>query len=207
MPKAAVQLLRRVRVRPVLGLLAIVAGCFSSIATAVTAVPEETPQEQATLQEGALEGAEAAAQEGAWEVQSDSYEILLDKRQITYVGNVVAEQGEYRIKADRMLAFFNENNELIRLEADGTQQVQAELEALDQPQKTRLLGDRLLYDMHADRVTARGHTKLFRGTDTMDAHELVYNLVEERVVAMRSNDARVKVIMYPEGSNKRVVQE
>ncbi len=145
--------------------------------------------------------------EGAWEVQSDSYEILLDKRQITYVGNVVAEQGEYRIKADRMLAFFNENNELIRLEADGTSKVQAELEALDQPQKTRLLGDRLLYDMHEDRVTARGHTKLFRGTDTMDAHELVYNLLEERVVAMRSNDARVKVVMYPEGSTKPVIPE
>jgi|GEM_PF-1887140 len=150
---------------------------------------------------------QAQVAEGAWEVQSDSYEILLDKRQITYVGNVVAEQGEYRIKADRMLAFFNENNELIRLEADGTKAVQAELEALDQPQKTRLLGDRLLYDMHEDRVTARGHTKLFRGTDTMDAHELVYNLMEERVVAMRSTDARVKVIMYPEGSTKPVVAE
>lgn len=145
--------------------------------------------------------------EGPWEVQSDSYEILLDKRQITYVGNVIAEQGEYRIKADRMLAFFNENNELIRLEADGTSAVQAELEALDQPQKTRLLGDRLLYDMHEDRVIARGHTKLFRGADTMDAHELIYNLMEERVVAMRSADARVKVVMYPEGSTKPVVAE
>jgi lipopolysaccharide transport protein LptA len=146
-------------------------------------------------------------QEAPWEVQSDSYEILLDKRQITYVGNVVAEQGEYRIKADRMLAFFNENNELIRLEADGTSAVQAELEALDQPQKTRLLGDRLLYDMHDDRVTARGNTKLLRGTDTMDAHELVYNLMEERVVAMRSNEARVKVVMYPEGSIKPAMPE
>jgi lipopolysaccharide export system protein LptA len=41
----------------------------------------------------------------------------------------------------------------------------------------------------------------------MDAHELVYNLLEERVVAMRNNDARVKVIMYPEGSTKPAVQE
>ncbi len=135
-----------------------------------------------------------------WEVQSDSYEILLDQRQITYVGNVVAEQGEYRIKADRLRAYFNEKNELIRMEADGTPTLQAELEALDQPQVTRLLGDRLLYDMRDDRVTAKGHTKLFRGPDTMDAHELIYNLLEERVVALRNDQSRVKVVMFPEGT-------
>jgi lipopolysaccharide transport protein LptA len=145
-------------------------------------------------------GSAVSLEGGAWEVQSDSYEILLDQHQITYVGNVVAEQGEYRIKADRMRAYFNENNELIRMEADGSTDVQAELEALDQPQKTRLLGDRLLYDMRDDQVTARGHTRLYRGTDTMDAHELVYNIVEERVVAQRNDQARVKVVMYPEGT-------
>ncbi len=142
-----------------------------------------------------------------WEVQSDSYEILLDQRQITYVGNVVAEQGEYRIKADRLRAYFNEKNELIRMEADGTSSLQAELEALDQPQITRLLGDRLLYDMRDDRVTAKGHTKLLRGPDTMDAHELIYNLLEERVIALRNDTARVKVIMFPEGTRPPVDAE
>lgn len=142
-----------------------------------------------------------------WEVESDSYEILLDQRQITYVGNVVAEQGEYRIKADRLRAYFNEKNELIRMEADGSSTLQAELEALDQPQVTRLLGDRLLYDMRDDRVTAKGHTKLFRGPDTMDAHELIYNLLEERVVALRNDQSRVKVVMFPEGARPPEVVE
>jgi len=141
-----------------------------------------------------------SAESGPWEVQSDSYEILLDQRQITYVGNVVASQGEYLIKADRMRAYFNDKNELIRMEADGTSEVQAELEALNQPQTTRLFGDRLLYDMQEDRVTARGHTRLFRGYDTMDAHEVIYNLTEERVVALRNDESRVRVIMYPEGA-------
>ena len=142
-----------------------------------------------------------------WEVQSDSYEILLDQRLITYVGNVVAEQDEYRIKADRMRAYFNEKNELIRMEADGSSTVQAELEALKQPEKTRLVGDRLVYDMLDDRVTARGSTRLFRGPDTMDAHELIYNLLEERVVALRNSESRVKVVMFPEGSRPTVPTE
>ncbi|MCP5180942.1 MAG: lipopolysaccharide transport periplasmic protein LptA [Pseudomonadales bacterium] len=142
----------------------------------------------------------AVGSDQPWEVQSDSYEILLDQRQITYVGNVVASQGEYRIRASRLRAYLNEKNEIIRLEADGSAATQAELEALNQPQETRLFGDRLLYDMRADKVTARGHTRLFRGTDTMDAHELVYNLTDEKVVAMRNTQERVRVVMYPEGT-------
>ena len=141
-------------------------------------------------------------QNGAWNVQSDTYEILLDKRQVTYMGNVVAEQGEYRIRADRLRAYLNENNEVVRMEAHGTTRLQAELESLNQPQKTRLNGDSLFYNLNAARVTARGNTVFTRGQDQMNAHELTYNLNEERIVANRNATDRVRVVLFPEGSRQ-----
>ena len=144
--------------------------------------------------------APADSTDGAWNVQSDTYEILLDERQVTYVGNVVAEQGEYRIKADRLRAFFNEKNEVIRMEAHGAGAAQAQLESLQAPEETRLHGDSLFYNLSAARVTARGNTLFVRGHDKMNAHELTYNLNEERVVANRNATDRVRVVLFPEGS-------
>ncbi len=148
----------------------------------------------------ALVSATAETTNGAWNVQSDTYEILLDERQVTYVGNVIAEQGTYRIKADRLRAFFNERNEVIRMEAHGTRSAQAQLESLNQPEETRLHGDSLFYNLPDARVTARGNTQFVRGHDTMNAHELTYNLNEERVVANRNATERVRVVLFPEGS-------
>ncbi len=144
--------------------------------------------------------ATAESSGGAWEVQSDTYEILLEERQVTYRGNVIAEQGEYRIKADRLRAFFNERNEVIRMEAHGTSAGQAELENLTREPRTELFGDSLYYNLNDAQVTARGNTTFSQGHDTLNAHELTYNLTEERVVANRNAEERVRVVLYTEGS-------
>ena len=144
--------------------------------------------------------ASANAANEPWDVQSDSYEILLDQKQVTYLGNVVAEQGVFTIKADRLRAFFNDNNEVIRMEAYGTKAAQAELEDRGQAPVTRLHGDALHYNLNNSRVTARGNTLLVRGQDTLNAHELVYNLNEERVVANRNDQERVRVVLFPQGT-------
>lgn len=140
----------------------------------------------------------AAAEAGAAlpiNIEAGRFEMLLAERKATYVGNVIAVQGDYEIQADRLIVHFNEDNQVTSMIATGDP---AKLSDHSAAPPITVTGASLDYQFDAAAVRATGGATLFQGEDRMTAERISYDLDADRAQAFSGNGGRVRLIFRPE---------
>lgn len=94
---------------------------------------------------------------------------------MTYTGNVVITQGTLRIEGQEVVVYRNDNNEISRLIASGTEPAWvADQFDINEP-ITRLEGKTVTYDAETGVITAQGKARLQQGRNVATAHFIRYN--------------------------------
>lgn len=113
-----------------------------------------------------------------------------------YEGNVELLQGNRRVTADR-IELFTRNGELNRVEATGQPVTMREGDDLE----TR--ADKLVYDLNARTVVMIGNAFMRRDGSTFEGARVEYHMDNRRVDASSEGDQRVRLVIPPEGIQRR----
>jgi len=111
-------------------------------------------------------------------------------RQVTFLGNVVARQGDVVIYAARLTLFYAaESREIERVEADGDVRiVQGERVATGQKG--------VLY-REEGRVVLTGAARVHQGEDFVEGDEIIVLLNEEKSIVQGREGGRVNAVFHP----------
>jgi lipopolysaccharide export system protein LptA len=154
------------RSRPQVGLGLLLA--FVLLAGSAVAQQEAQPQRK------------AAQEEDPVEIVSDSLVVEQEKQLATFTGNVDAVQGEMRLRADKLLVYYQEDNEQAGADqpAGGDQAIQR-IEAMGNVFVTRpgetAKGDNGTYQPATGEVTLEGNVVLTRGQNVIRGARLLSN--------------------------------
>ncbi len=124
------------------------------------------------------------------DITANELEVLEQKKQSIFRGDVVVTQGDMRLRSDHLVVFFDEQNQIRRIEAQG------QVELVD-PQR-RATGERAVYDRQEDILQLSGQAVVVQGENRVAGDEIVLYLGENRSL-VRSRDAgRVRAVIIPE---------
>lgn len=133
----------------------------------------------------------------AQQIDVKSDELFTDKgnRSATFVGKVVARQGDLTVYADRLTVFYAEKGgEVERIEADGNVR-------LDQGNRLGT-GGHALYDLKEEKVTLTVDPRVQQGEDFVTGKVITYSLSEEKSMVTGGSDSRVRALIHPKGKGK-----
>jgi len=111
-------------------------------------------------------------------------------RQVTFLGNVVARQGDVVIYAARMTLFYaSENREIDRVEAEGDVRI---------VQGARVAtGQKGVLYREEGRVVLTGAARVHQGEDFVEGDEIVVLLNEEKSIVQGREGGRVNAVFHP----------
>lgn len=125
-------------------------------------------------------------------IQIKSDELLADnsKRTATFVGNVVARQGDLVLSADKLVVTYGEQgNELSRAEAFNNVRI------VQGPRRGQ--ASHGIYDTVKGTIVLDGNPKVFQGENTITGAVITYYLDEDRSVVSGGPGGRVEAVIQP----------
>lgn len=125
------------------------------------------------------------------QIKADSLEVDLKNNQATYSGKVQINQASFRLSADKVIVFFD-NQQPSRLEAKGNPlyfQQQSD-DGLWQGQAKRLS-----YRLDSGLLILEGDAELSQGKNQMRSQSLTYDLNQSRLKA--SGKGGIEMLLYP----------
>lgn len=131
------------------------------------------------------------------QIDIKSNELFTDsnKRTATFVGKVVAKQGDLIVYSDTLIIYYAEKgSEVERIEADGNVRI--------------VQGNRIGTGGHAVRSMKEGtivltiNPKVQDGEDSVVGKVITYYVDQEKSVVTSGPDARVRAIINPKGTGK-----
>lgn len=136
------------------------------------------------------EEGEKPVDRGPVQVRSDRLEADQQMNRVTFVGNVVAEQGDVTIYADELVLYWRgENREIERIESFGDVRiVQGERVATSQ---------KAIYRSNEGRIVLTGSPKVHRGQSFIEGDEIIFLLDEEKSL-VKGEEGRVNAVFQPE---------
>lgn len=111
------------------------------------------------------------------EITSDSLEVQQQQNQATFVGNVVAIQGEVRLKADRMTVYYAgaDEKKSAGTEAQTVKKIDVDGNVfLSTPEETAS-GAKGDYDVVGEEIHLQDNVVLTRGKNVLKGNALTYN--------------------------------
>ncbi len=132
-------------------------------------------------------------------IEAGHFEMLLAENKATYVGGVVAVQGEREIRADHLTVYFDEDNDVVSMLAEGDPATLSDRAA--EPPIT-VTGAALDYHFDEQRVRVSGGGALVQGEDRLTAEIIIYDLEAERAEAFSNSGGRVQLTLEPKDSNE-----
>ena len=131
-------------------------------------------------------------------IEAGHFEMLLAEHKAMYTGGVVAIQGDREIRADHLTVYFNEDNDVVSMVAEGDPATLSD-RAADPP--ITVTGAALDYQFDEDRVRVSGGSTLVQGEDRVTAEIIIYDLEAERAQAFSNNGGRVQLTLEPKENN------
>jgi lipopolysaccharide export system protein LptA len=118
-----------------------------------------------------------------------------------YRGNVILEQGNLSIRADRMETHTRQN--ITEYVVATGQPVKLRQQADEQNEEIQAEANKVEYHMISRKVDMFGDVTLRQGTDLFTGHALHYGIDDKHLSATGddSNDGRIKVIIQPKKSS------
>jgi lipopolysaccharide export system protein LptA len=130
-------------------------------------------------------------------IQIKSNELVSDTaaRTATFIGKVVARQGDITIYSDRLVISYSEKGkEVDKVEAFGNVRI---------VQENRLgLAAHALYENKTGKITLDGNPKVYQGDDVVSGKVITYLVNEQKSVVTGSPNERVQAVIHPKGKEK-----
>ncbi len=128
------------------------------------------------------------------QITSDRLEAEHAARQVRFIGNVAARQGELLIYAGELIAYLSERQEIERIEA---------LRDVRIIQGVRVAtGQKGVYYRADARFVLTGSPRIRQGEDFIEGEEITVFLNEERSIVRGRNGSRVQAVFHPRGENR-----
>ncbi len=133
-------------------------------------------------------------------IRSNELQADTKGRTATFIGKVVAKQGEITIFADRLVVRYAEKGgDLEKVEASGNVRI---------VQKNRIGTARYgVYQTREGKITLSGSPKVVQGKDMITGKEITYFVNEERSVVTGGPEDRVEAVIYPKGKERNDLQK
>ena len=132
------------------------------------------------------------------QIKSDQLQADNSKKQATFIGNVMARQGDLVLYADKLVVTYAEQGgELTRVEAfDNVRIVQG---------TRRGQAGHGFYDTAKGTIVLDGSPKVFQDSNTISGTQIIYYLDEDRSVVSGGAGGRVEAVIQPreQGPNGR----
>lgn len=135
------------------------------------------------------------------EVEADSLEIRDSDNISIYSGNVRLVQGSMRIRADRLVIHFNNDNELLRMEMTGTPATFRQLNNDNE----EMLGqaDKLDYTEAESLLVLTGNARFDSNGDTIQGSSIRLNTESDHIEASgNQTNERVRVVIQPKSKSE-----
>ena len=187
----------RQRRRPLLMRLLPLLLAAAPPAVAQPNAPPADAQPPAANQAEALASTAQPTNEQPINIEADHFEMLLAENQATYTGSVVAVQGDYEIQADKLTVFFNDDNEIVSMQASGAP---AKLSNSTEDPPITVTGPQMEYRFQDSTIRVTGNGILTQGEDRVMAEVILYDLDTERAQAFSTQGGRVKLTLEPKNN-------
>ena len=146
------------------------------------------------------------------EITADSLEVQQKENQATFVGNVVAIQGDVRLKSERMTVYYASAAEKKGDEKQSIKKIDVEGNVfLATPEETAS-GARGDYDVAKEEIHLIGDVVLTRGASTLKGDNLTYNFASGHSIITGGTVAetgaskgktRVRALFVPEDKKEK----
>jgi lipopolysaccharide export system protein LptA len=145
------------------------------------------------LGSGVLEGKSTTDQ--PIDIRSDRLEANDTKKQMRFIGNVVARQGDLTIYAQEVILFYAEGEgDIDRVEAHrDVRIVQGEKVAT---------GQKGVFFNHEAKIVLTGSPRVNQGEDFISGEQITVFLNEERSEVSGQDGGRVNAVFHPKGQKK-----
>ena len=125
------------------------------------------------------------------EITAQQLEVIQQQRQSIFTGDVIAQQGDMTLTADKLTVFLQEKQDQIdRLVAAGAVKV-VQLDRVAS-------ADRAVYYQLEEKLVLTGHAIVVQSKNKVSGDEIVIYLKENRSVVKSSDGGRVKAVIVPE---------
>ena len=125
------------------------------------------------------------------EITARQLEALQNERKSIFTGEVVAKQGDMTLYADRLVIFFqDQQNQVERMEATGNVKV-------TQLDRTAT-AESAIYRQREDTLVLVGHAAVTQGESRIAGDEITLFMAENRSLIKSSDSGRVKAVIMPE---------
>ena len=127
-------------------------------------------------------------------IEADKLDIDESKQISTYQGNVELQQGSLNIQGDRIVFHFNENNEILYLEINGSPARFRQLNDDGEP-----INGTAAYMKYIDsesRLELQGDASLLIAEDSIESDQIVVNTETNALQAGNGSD-RVRMLIQP----------
>jgi lipopolysaccharide export system protein LptA len=133
-------------------------------------------------------------------IKSNELQADTKSRTATFLGKVVAKQGDITILADRLVVRYAEQGgDVEKVEAVGNVRI---------VQQNRIgSAQHAVYQTQDGKITLSGSPKVVQGKDTITGREITYFVNEERSVVTGGPETRVEAVLYPKGKGKNDAQK
>lgn len=140
------------------------------------------------------QGQDVLSSQQVIQIKADTLEVDLKNNQAVYSGKVQINQDSFRLSADKVIVFF-ENQRPSRLEANGNplRFQQQSNDGLWQGQAKRLS-----YRLASGLLILEGDAELSQGKNQMRSQSLTYDLNQNRLKA--SGKGGIEMLLYPNPS-------
>lgn len=130
------------------------------------------------------------------DITADRLEMNDAKKFSTYTGNVILKQGSLDIKADSLVLYFDDNNELDYMEMTGTP---ARLKQLNEEQKImRGSAQKITYHDKKSLLTLTNDAVFSTDKENISSHFIEVNTENERIKAGKNDkNHRVRIKILP----------
>lgn len=114
------------------------------------------------------------------QIEADDTEIDFRTGVRTLTNNVLVVQGTLRVKADKLVATYNKQGDLVKAVADGSL-ARFKQRPDDQPDDVEGWAKRILVDYPTNTITLVGKAALKQGASTATGNKIVYNMATDKL--------------------------
>ncbi len=128
-------------------------------------------------------------------IKSNELQADTKTRSATFVGKVVAKQGDITIHTDKLVVRYAEKGgDVEKVEAFGNVRI---------VQENRIgTAQHAVYFTKDGKIVLTGSPKVVQGKDMVSGSEITYFVSEEKSVVTGTSDARVEAVIYPKGKGQ-----
>ncbi len=138
------------------------------------------------------------------QIEADNTEIDFRTGVRTLTNNVLVVQGTLRVKADKLVANYNKQGDLIKAVADGSL-ARFKQRPDDQPDDVEGWAKKIIVDYPKNTITLIGKAALKQGASTANGDTIVYNMATDKLNI--KNNSRIGVTGKNGAKPKRKIED